>query len=259
MVFIKKKFLKSKVENVEDTNETYLLDLPELALECILERLQPIELCKVAEVCKPLRDRCWSDYLWERHMKKKWGGVIGQAACREWKWQSSMRKDFHQKKKKNLLKSLSVVCSTSWTRAKAKNGLTLKSLPMDSIMSWYLCLEGGKFWFPAQNGHVGFMLSCYDAELCYDCFTDTFQARYPPHGPRAPVIEQFVHWDRIRAPPIDNPAHNLHASDCLDKLHPGDHVEIQWRRNKEFPYGWWYGVVGHLETCDKIGKSLPLS
>ena len=29
-----------------------------------------------------------------------------------------------------------------------------------------------------QNGHVGFMLSCYDAQLCYDSSTDTFEARY---------------------------------------------------------------------------------
>lgn len=29
-----------------------------------------------------------------------------------------------------------------------------------------------------QNGHVGFMLSCYDAKLCYDPRTDTFQARW---------------------------------------------------------------------------------
>ncbi|KAF9595775.1 hypothetical protein IFM89_004177 [Coptis chinensis] len=100
--------------------------------------------------------------------------------------------------------------------------------------------------------------------------------RYPSHYSRTPVIEQCVHWDRIRAPPIDIPPNNVHASDCLDKLHPGDHVEIQWRGNKELPYGvfttsefyaflkfidsklykitlrWWYGVVGHLETCDEI-------
>ena len=28
-----------------------------------------------------------------------------------------------------------------------------------------------------QNGHVGFIMSCYDAELTYDCHTDTFAAR----------------------------------------------------------------------------------
>lgn len=29
-----------------------------------------------------------------------------------------------------------------------------------------------------QNGHVGFLLSCYDAELSYDPQTDTFKAKY---------------------------------------------------------------------------------
>jgi len=28
-----------------------------------------------------------------------------------------------------------------------------------------------------QNGHDGFMLSCYDAELSYNAKTDKFQAR----------------------------------------------------------------------------------
>ena len=125
----------------------------------------------------------------------------------------------------------------------------------DSIMSWYLSMESGKFWFPAQvynreHGHVGFMMSCYDAELSYDFHSDTFRARYPPHGRRTVVLEDGVHWDRVRAPPVDTHAHDLHASDCLHELRPGDNIEIQWRRNKEFPYGWWYGVVGHLESCD---------
>ncbi|OMP07446.1 hypothetical protein COLO4_07337 [Corchorus olitorius] len=106
-------------------------------------------------------------------------------------------------------------------------------------MSWYLALETGRFWFPAQvynreNGHVGFMLSCYDAELSYDPRTDTFQARYPPHGRRAVAIENNVPWERLRAPPVDTSPHDLHISDCLNELHPG----------------WWYGVVGHLESCD---------
>ena len=61
--------------------------------------------------------------------------------------------------------------------------------------------------------------------------------RYPPHGPRTIVVEEGVKWERLRAPPMDTPAHDLHASDCLHDLHPGDHIEVQWRRNKEFPYG----------------------
>lgn len=33
-----------------------------------------------------------------------------------------------------------------------------------------------------QNGNVGFMLSCYDAQLRYDSGSDTFQARYNNNG-----------------------------------------------------------------------------
>ncbi|GMI81628.1 hypothetical protein like AT2G32560 [Hibiscus trionum] len=103
----------------------------------------------------------------------------------------------------------------------------------------------GEFWFPAQvynreNGHVGFMLSCYDAELSYDSRTDTFQARYPPHGRRAVTIENNVPWEKFRAPPFDTSPHDFHFSDCLNELRPGDNIGIQWRRNKKFPYGWWY-------------------
>ena len=51
------------------------------------------------------------------------------------------------------------------------------------------------------------------------------------------AIEHGIQWERLRAPPVDIPPHDLHISDCLNDLHPGDHIEIQWRRNKEFPYG----------------------
>ena len=64
-----------------------------------------------------------------------------------------------------------------------------------------------------------------------------FIFRYPPHGRRTIPPEGGVQWERLRAPPVDTSAHELHISDCLNELRPGDHIEIQWRRNKEFPYG----------------------
>ncbi|XP_019051902.1 PREDICTED: F-box protein At2g32560-like isoform X2 [Nelumbo nucifera] len=254
-----KKSTSLQVENVEETEKMCVLDLPELALECILGRLPPSGLRNMAGVCISLRDRCRSDHLWERHMKEKWGRVIGRAAHREWQWHIASRKDLgvlNRTKQKGFVRSLSSFWPLPWIRSKLDNSNKPRSsLPVDSVMSWYLALESGKFWFPAQvynreHGHVGFMLSCYDAELSYDSRTDTFQARYPPHGRRTVVIEDGVQWDRLRAPPVDTRPHDLHVSDCLHDLHPGDHIEIQWRRNKEFPYGWWYGVVGHLESCD---------
>lgn len=62
-----------------------------------------------------------------------------------------------------------------------------------------------------------------------------FYFRYSPHGRR--TTEENIRWDRLRAPPVDTPPHVLHASDCLSDLKPGDHIEIQWRRKKEFPHG----------------------
>lgn len=44
-------------------------------------------------------------------------------------------------------------------------------------------------------------------------------------------------FDRLRAPPVGTSAYVLHKSDCLNDLKPNDHIEIQWRRSKEFPYG----------------------
>lgn len=249
--------------NVLQNEQLLLLDLPELALDCVLEKLSPAGLCNMAAVCSSLRERCISDYLWERHMKEKWGNILGPAAYREWQWFIASRRNLSSCSKKRshgffgfILKVWPFSWFASKVDYKGNNGNVDSSSPLvDSVMSWYLALESGRFSFPAQvynreNGHVGFMMSCYDAELSYDPQTDTFQARYPPHGRRAVAIETGIQWERLRAAPVDTPPHDLHASDCLIDLHPGDHIEIQWRRNKEFPYGWWYGVVGHLESCD---------
>jgi len=249
-----------RLVTLEENEQPALLDLPELALECILEKLPPAGLCTMAGVCSSLRERCTSDYLWERHMKQKWGSILSPAAYREWQWfmASKMNSDASERLgHQGLIKLICQVWPFSRFRSEfnRENAEHKSFLSVDSIMSWYMALETGKFWFPAQvynreHGHVGFVLSCYDAELSYDAQTDTFQARYPPHGRRAAAIENGVDWQRLRAPPVDTSPHELHISDCLSDLHPGDNIEIQWRRNKEFPYGWWYGLVGHLESCD---------
>ncbi|CAL9058432.1 F-box protein At2g32560-like [Musa acuminata AAA Group] len=246
-----------RVDNVEESGEMSILDLPELALECILGKLSPAGLSNMAAVCSSLRETCRSDHLWEKHMEEKWGRVIGHAARREWKLLlASIKNSSASNSCRKWIGALSCVWPISWLKSRIDGGCHNRSpLPDDSIMSWYRSLESGGFWFPAQvynreHGHVGFMLSCYDAEVRYDRQTNSFHARYPPHGRRTIVVEEGVQWDRLRAPPVNTPPHDLHISDCLSDLRPGNHIEIQWRRNKEFPYGWWYGVIGHLESCN---------
>lgn len=250
--------VKSKLENVVEKEEKIsLLDLPDLTLECIFERLPPNGLCSMAAVCSSLREKCTSDHLWEKHMKQKWGALIGSAAYREWQCYIASRNKAslleNSRKKSDFWGKFSKLRQFLWNRSKGNedNSKVGNSSAMSSIMNWYLSLETGKFWFPAQvfNREVqnGFMLSCYDAEVSYDCSTNTFEARYPSHGRR--IIEEDIEWNRLRAPTVDTPPYVLHISDCLNDLKPDDHFEIQWRKSKEFPYGWWYGVVGHLESC----------
>ncbi|KAJ4896834.1 F-box protein [Raphanus sativus] len=239
-----------------------VLDLPDLALDRILDLLPPSGLSSMARVCSSLRERCVSDHLWEKHLVSKWGKILGPSAYREWKcYLSSSRhldsSPLHQTGHPLGLDKLIIACLRSISSVlRDDDSKQRKALPVDSTMSFYISLETGRFWFPAQvynreNGHVGFMLSCYDAELSYDALTDTFQARYPPQGRRAGSVEKGVTWERLRAAPLEASPHHLHVSEeSLNELKPGDHIEIQWRRNKEFPYGWWYGTVGHLESCD---------
>ncbi|WCJ33386.1 F-box family protein [Euphorbia peplus] len=242
---------------VEET-QTSLLDLPELALDCILERLSPTGLCSMAGVCSSLREKCVSDHFWVKHLNSKWGKLIGDVAFNEWQWSLSSAKrpvlDDQMSDQSGLLTLLAAILPFSWIKPCSETRIKPRTcLPNDSIMALYLSLERGNFWFPAQvynreNGHVGFLLSCYDAQISYDSQKDTFQARYSPYGRR--MIEDSIKWNRLRAPPVDTSANDLHISDCLNDLKPGDHVEIQWRRSKEFPYGWWYAMVGHIESCD---------
>lgn len=248
----KNEISESKLDDDEgEGDKISLLDLPELSLESILERLSPAELCNMATVCKSLRDRCQSDYLWEKLMKQKWGRVIGDSAYQQWRCHVASRNtQIHQQNQRGLFGSFLRI------KPKSQNG-GQERRSNDSVMALYIALTSGKFWFPAQvynreNGHAGFMLSCYDAQLCYDSKTDTFQARYSPHGRWA--VEENIPWERLRIPPMDMSPHVLYTSDCLDDLRPGDHIEIQWRRNKEFPHGWWYGVAGHLKSCAEHGN-----
>ncbi|GER55028.1 F-box family protein [Striga asiatica] len=202
----KKSVFCSQIKSLEKTPEMSLLDLPDLVLETILEKLPPEGLCKMACVCTSFRDWCMSDHLWEKHIKNKWARVVGPAAYMEWQWQIALGKGsafFGQHKNRGLMGYLNHLWPVVLIRSSLRGNITKKTSfrpkVSTSIMSWYFALESGKFWFPAQvynreNGHVGFMLSCYDAELCYDVKTNTFQASTAvgPVGERQLSIGQIT-------------------------------------------------------------------
>eukprot|EP00252_Welwitschia_mirabilis_P014193 TRINITY_DN3125_c0_g1_i1.p1 TRINITY_DN3125_c0_g1~~TRINITY_DN3125_c0_g1_i1.p1 ORF type:complete len:368 (-),score=52.10 TRINITY_DN3125_c0_g1_i1:229-1332(-) len=261
-----KRRCSQKVDSIEEeeSHELGLLDLPDLVLENIFSRLCPSSLIRMGGVCRDLRKMCTSDHIWDVHIKTKWSRVAGLEARRGWQWIVAMNEEVvcdTAQKCRTRQPAWSCLwpfscCSTRQNFFSQRN-VSTPTLRHDS-MSWYIALESGSFWFPAQvynreHGHIGFVLSCYDAYLCYEHGSNTFKARYPPHGPHNVVVEEGIHWERIRSAPVDTPAQKLYFSNCLDNLHPGDHVEVQWRKNKDFPYGWWYGVVGHSDACYGYG------
>ncbi|XP_021775984.1 F-box protein At2g32560-like [Chenopodium quinoa] len=145
----------SKIENVHENEQLSVLDLPELALDCILEKLLPAGLCSMAAVCSSLRERCISDHLWDRHMKHKWGRVLGSAASREWQWFIASRRNSSVsagKKSQGFMKYIWYAWPLTWFASKfdKSNNKDSASPLVDTVMSWFLALESGKFWFPAQ-------------------------------------------------------------------------------------------------------------
>lgn len=154
---LKTNHVKSKLETVVEKEEGIsLLDLPDLTLECIFERLPPNGLCSMAAVCNSLREKCTSDHLWEKHMKEKWGELIGSAAYKEWQCYIGSRNKGslldNSSKRRDLFGKFSKIRELLWNRSKGNedNSKVGHSTEMSSIMDWYLALETGKFWFPAQ-------------------------------------------------------------------------------------------------------------
>jgi F-box domain len=138
--------------------EVSILDLPELALEIILEKLPPASLTNMACVCTSLKERCTGNHLWERHIQKKWSSIIGESATKKWKLYKTnlmVGKEKNSKEKSWIL-SLAWAWPISWIKSLLECGgdnkvmnKNLHQLEMNSI-SYYGALESGKFWFPAQ-------------------------------------------------------------------------------------------------------------
>ncbi|KAI4353074.1 hypothetical protein L6164_002049 [Bauhinia variegata] len=227
-----------------------LLDLPEPVLDSVLIHFSPIDLCIMSQACISLRDRCRSDHIWARIIKEKWGRVIGDVAYKEWRWHLTIAKEenlLNEHIQNGSLGSISGVwpniCLGSFLEDFGQ--LISCSRKNNFMMSMYISLESGKFWFPAQI-YRGAVLC--NALLSYESKTDHFQARQQTGGWR--FLGSNISWDMVRLPLVETPF-VLHVSDSLDDLKPGDHIEIQRRPSRGKPYDWWYANIGHLDSCDE--------
>lgn len=153
-------------EKKEQEEGMSVLDLPNLALECILERLDPDGLSMMSCVSTYLRDLCLTDHLWEPHMNKRWGRIISSAAYKQWELTKDHSNYFLPGCDKRSTGSLIGYFSKLWPVMLLRSSfnyydddcghdnkmkMKISSYPsIDSIVSCYRALETGKFWFPAQ-------------------------------------------------------------------------------------------------------------
>ena len=143
-----------KLEKQEDCKVSSLLDLPEGTLDCILERLSPQDLCRMAQVCTCLRHRCRSDDLWNKQVNRKWGTLLGDVAHQEWQWHTTKINTESLLLRQNQRGSCGS-CSGFWPLLRFHSYLDnfrdMTSLfKTCSKMALFICLESGRFWFPAQ-------------------------------------------------------------------------------------------------------------
>lgn len=246
--------LNKQVQSVEDEPPLSLLDLPDLVQESIFRRLSPESLCRLSQTCRNLRMKCRSDEIWEPLFHQRWGKIIGPTAFTAWErmTKGENAEILNRSYMPSCFWMLPLACIWSFS---GHNDKKLLEEPSERFASMYSDLESGKLWFPAQvynrqQGHVGFLLSCYDAELNYVRDSDTFCARYSPYYPRV-IMEDEIPWARIRKPPVETSPSEFHNPDVAEEFRPGDHIEVQWKRCQYFPYGWWYGIVGHAANCTK--------
>lgn len=149
-----------------------LLDLPDLPLDLILEKLTPSGLFAMTGVCNSLRDKCKGDYFWVKHLDQKWGQLIGEAAYREWQChiETSKRgtKFFNSGKESKRFQLFADFLGFFSKKSEERSGSgCFSAVNENSVMFLFLALESGKFWFPAQvlNREVNFTFLSFSSSI----------------------------------------------------------------------------------------------
>jgi len=96
--------------------------------------------------------------------------------------------------------------------------------------------------FDREHGSSIFRLSAYAADVRYQ--KKGYFASYEADS-RYGVIEAAIPGNRLR-PSVSVNSHLI--SDILvETFEVGEFVEVQWRYNRSWPFGWWLGVVNSIE------------
>jgi len=95
---------------------------------------------------------------------------------------------------------------------------------------------------------TGYFMSCFTGDARYDRTADLFTVTYPSLH-----VERVPHH-KLRAVPkeIRNVDPGAIYIPNETSFVVGDGVELQWKRNFDAPFGWWYGVIERIIEKDLV-------
>lgn len=103
-------------------------------------------------------------------MEGKWGWIVGAAANKEWQCFIASRKSpafLNRGKQKGLVGYLFALIRSGLSSSGGGGKKKSSFRTVDSVMSRYLALESGEFWFPAQVYNREVFLDFFEFGLCF--------------------------------------------------------------------------------------------
>eukprot|EP01116_Phalansterium_solitarium_P024995 TRINITY_DN9357_c0_g1_i1.p1 TRINITY_DN9357_c0_g1~~TRINITY_DN9357_c0_g1_i1.p1 ORF type:complete len:362 (-),score=56.93 TRINITY_DN9357_c0_g1_i1:275-1360(-) len=105
---------------------------------------------------------------------------------------------------------------------------------------------------------IGFLRSYFDALVSYtggQYFVQYFPHLVHAHEPRVEYIAEDLLARRTRIVPLDLRTHcpyTVYRPPATQQLKIGDVVELQWRKQADGAFGWWYGKVNGFDDEDGV-------
>eukprot|EP01121_Diplochlamys_sp_Union-15-3_P018237 TRINITY_DN6604_c0_g1_i1.p1 TRINITY_DN6604_c0_g1~~TRINITY_DN6604_c0_g1_i1.p1 ORF type:complete len:256 (+),score=28.44 TRINITY_DN6604_c0_g1_i1:118-885(+) len=113
----------------------------------------------------------------------------------------------------------------------------------------YLGKTGHRVQVINREDRVGYYMSCFTGEAKYMKEQDSFQVTFPT----VPPVVEIVKEEKLRPLPLEirelDPT-ELYIPRNPTRIKVGESVELQWKRQHDAPFGWWYGVVERIEGDD---------
>ena len=203
------------------------------ALFVVAEYLTPLELGTVAGCCSTFMQQvCGSNYIWKCLYTRRFGGLYPATNMKQQTWQSTYKMFLFGESHMNV----------QVINRETERNLEFTMSAYDAKASYRLELNA---W------HVTYL----NDDRGVVCETVPTKNVRPIPNDLCSAATPYSPWKLYRHPSVATA-----TAVKTQKIYAvGDGVEIQWKRQKPHPYGWWYGVISEIwhgdteETTGTVG------